>query len=392
MEQSYNKNKKKISLPGFRKGHAPRKVIEKYYGEGVFYEDAINAIFPEVYEKAVEETGIEPVEYPTIDIVQIGQGEPLILTAEVAVKPEAELGQYKGIEVEKKEYNVTDEDIDKFIEAEQQRNARWVTIEDRPIKEGDRIVFDYAGFVGDEQFEGGTAERQTLDIGSGTFIPGFEDQMVGISIGEEKEISVKFPDEYHAENLKGKDAIFKVKVHEIKEKELPALDDEFAKDISEFDTLDEYKADVRDKMQKNAEARAKSEMEDSLIQKVTENANVDIPQAMVDNELDYLIRDFEYRLRYNGLDLKSYMEMTNTSENDLREQYKEEAYNRVKSRLILEKVIEVESIDATDEDLEKQYDKLAEQYGRDVEEIKKSFADRVDYLKGDIKVQKAIDL
>ncbi len=391
MQKAYIKNRKHINIPGFRKGRAPRQIIERYYGEGIFYEDAINEACPKAYEEAVRESGIEPVDQPTIDIVQIGGGKSLIFTAEVTVKPEVELGQYKGIEINKVEYNVTDQDIDDQLQMIREQNARWVSVQDRPAKEGDLLTIDYKGYVDGEAFEGGTAENQTLEIGSQRFIPGFEEQLVGMNVGDEKEIQVTFPEEYHAENLKGKEATFEIKVHEIKEKELPELDDEFVKDISEFDTLEEYKANLRKTMEENAKQREKVEMENQLLEKVVENAKVDIPEVMVENEIDAMVRDMDFRMRYQGLDLQSYLDMINTSMEDFRAQFKNDAYNRVKLQLTLEQVIKEEKIEASDEDLEREYAKIAEQYKLDVDRVKNDYQGQEESLKRSLAVQKAVD-
>lgn len=391
MQKAYLKNRKHITIPGFRKGRAPRQIIERYYGEGIFYEDAINEACPKAYEEAVRESGIEPVDQPTIDIVQIGGGQNLIFTAEVTVKPEVELGQYKGIEINKVEYNVTDQDIDNQLEMIREQNARWVSVEDRPAKEGDLLTIDYKGYVDGEAFEGGTAEKQTLEIGSQRFIPGFEEQLVGMKVGDEKEIQVTFPEEYHAEDLKGKEATFEIKVHEIKEKELPELDDELVKDISEFDTLEEYKANLRKTMEENAKQREKIEMENQLLEKVVENAKVDIPEVMVENEIDAMVRDMDFRMRYQGLDLQTYLDMINTSMEDFRAQFKDDAYNRVKLQLTLEQIIKEEKIEATDEDLESEYERIAEQYKLDVERVKKDYQGQEEGLRRSLAVQKAVD-
>ena len=350
MQKSYIKNRKGITIPGFRKGKAPRKIIERYYGEAIFYEDAINEVFPKVYDEAVKETGIEPVAMPDVDIVQIGDGQQLILTADVDVKPEVQLGQYKGIEVEKVEYTVSDHDVEHQLEHIREDNARWINIEDRSIQNGDLVTLDYAGTIDGEAFDGGTAEKQTLEIGSGRFIPGFEEQLTGLSLEEEKDITVTFPEDYHAEELKGKEAVFHVKIHEIKEKELPALDDEFAKDVSEFSSLEEYKADLKRKLVESAEQNARSQMENQLLSKITENATVDIPDVMIENEIDSLVQDMEMRMRYSGLSLQNYLEMSNTSLEEFRAQYRDNAYNRVKTRLVLEAVTKAEDITVTDED------------------------------------------
>ncbi len=392
MEKSYLKNRKGISVPGFRKGRVPRKIIERYYGEAIFYEDAINDIFPEVYEAAIKETEIEPVDRPELDIIQIGSGQDLILTAEVDVKPEVKLGQYKGIEVEKAEYTVSDDEVEHQLEHILEDNARWVEVEDRAVENGDLVSLDYAGSVDGEAFPGGTAENYSLEIGSGHFIPGFEEQLVGMSIGEEKDITVTFPEEYHAEDLKGKEAVFHVKIHEIKEKELPELDDEFAKDISEFETLDEYKADLKQKLQKSADDNARTAMENQLIQKICDNAEVDIPQVMVENEVDNLVREMEFNLQYSGLNLERYLEMTNTSIEDFRAQFTDRAYNRVKTQLVLESVTKAENISVTEDDLEEEYARMAEQYGRDIEEIKKNFSTNVQYIEDTILAKKTVDM
>lgn len=391
IEKAYHKNKKNIAVPGFRKGKAPRKIIEHYYGEGIFYEDALNEACPEAYIKAVEETGIEPVDQPDIEIIQVGSGQNLIFNATVTVKPEVELGEYKGIEIEKVEYNVTDQDVEDRIEQVREQNARWISVEDGPAKEGDRLTIDFKGYINGEAFEGGSAENFALELGSGQFIPGFEEQLVGVKAGEEKEIKVTFPEDYHAEDLKGKEATFVVKVHDIKEKELPALDDDFAKDVSEFDTLDEYKADIKSSMERNAQEAAKAEMENKLIEKISENAKVDIPDVMVERQLDTMMRDFDFQLRFQGMDLERYVNIIGMSMDDFRAQYKDEAYNRVKNQLVIEKIIQVEKIEVTEEDFEKEYARLAEQYKQDVEQVKKRYEGREEGLRDSIQIQKAID-
>ena len=391
MDKSYLKNRKGISVPGFRKGRVPRKIIERHYGESIFYEDAINEVFPDAYDEAVREMSIEPVDKPVLDIIQVGNGQELIFTAEVIVKPEVELGQYKGIEVEIAEYNVTDDEVNHQLEHALENNARWISIEDRGVKNGDRVSLDYSGSIDGELFPGGTAEQQSLEIGSNQFIPGFEEQLVDMMPEEERDITVKFPEEYQAEELKGKDAVFHVKIHEIKEKELPDLDDEFAKDVSEFDSLDEYKADLKQKLQDNANEQSKTTMENDLVKKISENAKVEIPDVMVEKEIDGMIREMEYRLKYNGLDLEKYLKMTNTSLDDFRAQYRDDAYNRVKTQLVLEAITKAENITATEEDIEKKYVKLADQHKRDIEDIKKNFSNNLKYIEGGILVQKTID-
>lgn len=392
MQKSYLKNRKSISIPGFRKGKVPRKVMEQYFGESILYEDAINEVFPPAYDQAVKETGIEPVDRPELDIVQIGNGQDFIFTAEVTVKPEVELGQYKGLEVDRVEYIVTDEEVEERIKQTLEQNARWVSVEDRPVKTGDRVILDYSGSIDGELFEGGTAEKQNLEIGSGHFIPGFEEQMVGMELGEEKDLKVTFPEEYHAEELKGKEATFHVKLHEIKEKELPDLDDEFAKDVSEFDTLDEYRADIKQKLEKNAEERSNTELKNNLIDLAVNNAKVDIPDVMVDFELDNMLRDIDNQLRYNGLNIESYLKIANTSIDDFRAQYKDDAYNRVKTQLVIEAIGKAENIEVSEEDYEKQYELLAKQYNQEVETIKKSLQGGLEHLENSIIAEKTIEL
>lgn len=390
--KAYIKNVKKFNLPGFRKGKAPRKLIEKHYGEGIFYEDAINEVCPDAYEEAVKEHNLDPVDRPSIDIVDIESGKGIVFKAEVTVKPEVQLGQYKGIEVEKKEYNVTDEDVSKELETLRDKNARIIDVTDRPVKMGDNTIIDFKGFVDDKQFDGGTAENYKLEIGSGQFIPGFEEQLVGAPIGNEVDVNVTFPEDYRAEELAGKPAIFKVTVKEIKEKELLPLDDEFAKDVSEFDTLDELKEDIKKKKTEEAERMAKHEFEDSVIKKAVENAEVDIPQVMVDNQVESMIKDFDYQLRYQGLDLDSYMKYMNISHEELHQSYKETALDRVKTQLVLEAVTKAENISVSDEELEAEIVKTAEQYKQEPEKFKKSLRERdIEYIKDGLEVQKTID-
>ncbi len=392
IQKSYLKNRKKFNIPGFRKGKAPRKIIEMQYGEGVFYEDAINMALPEKYDKAVEDHNLEPVDRPDVDVEEIQKGKDLVFTADVTVKPEVKLGDYKGIEVEKIEYNVTDEDIDSEIEKMRDQNSRLVNIEDRPVQKDDTVTIDYKGFVGEEQFEGGTAENQNLVIGSDKFIPGFEEQLIGSNIGDEVNVNVTFPEEYHAENLAGKEAVFYVKIKEIKFKELPNLDDEFVKDVSEFDTLEELKNDTKEKMEVSAKEKTEKELKDKVLDKVVETVEVDIPQAMVDTEVENMLRDFDFQLRYQGLDLQKYLEFTNSKIEDLRKQMGEDAYNRVKTSLTLEAIGEKENIEAADEDLEKEFEKMAESHKTTVEKLKESFKEEnFGYIKNTIKVRKTID-
>jgi len=390
--KAYIKNVKKFNIPGFRKGKAPRKLIEKYYGEGVFYEDAINEVCPEAYNEAVKEHNLDPVDRPSIEIIDIESGKGIVFKAEVTVKPEVQLGEYKGIEVEKKEYNVTDEDVARELEILRNKNARIIDITDRPVKMGDITTIDFKGFVDGEQFEGGTAENYKLEIGSGQFIPGFEEQLVGATIGNEVDVNVTFPEDYRAEELAGKPALFKVTVKEIKEKELLPLDDEFAKDVSEFDTLDELKEDIKKKKTEEAERMAKNEYENNVIKKVVENAQVDIPEVMIDNQVESMINDFDYQLRYQGLDLQTYMKYMNISYEEIKESYKETAKDRVKTQLVLEAITKAENIEVTEEELQEEIEKTAKQYNQDVEKFKKSLRERdIEYIKEGLEVQKTID-
>ncbi len=392
LEKSYRKNVKQIALPGFRKGKAPRKLIEKYYGEAVFYEDAVNFVCPDAYEFAVKEAGISPVDRPEIDIEEIGNGKDLVLTAVVTVKPEVELGEYKGVKAEKKVYETKDEDIETRINADAEKNARMITIEDRAVEKGDITVIDFEGFVDGVAFEGGKGTDHTLEIGSGQFIPGFEDQLVGAKLNEETEINVKFPEEYHAEELKGKDATFKVTVKEIKVKELPALDDDFAKDVSEFDTFEEYKANIKADLDKSNEARTKGEFENSVVEVVTENATVDIPQCMIDNRIEDMIKDFGYRLSSQGMSLEQYMQFTGSTMDTFKEQFKDQAAAQVKSNLVLEKIAEVEGLEVSDEDLEEELKKMAEMYGMELDKVKTLIGENEqEVMKEDLKIRKAVE-
>jgi len=390
--KSYLKNVKKFNIAGFRKGKAPRKIIERHYGEAVFYEDAINIICPDAYDEAVKEHNLEPVDRPDIDIVDIESGKGLVFKAAVTVKPEVALGQYKGIEAEKKEYNVTDEEVDKEIETIREKNARLIDISDRPVKNGDITIIDFKGFVEDKQFAGGTSENYSLEVGSGQFIPGFEEQLVGAELGKEIDVNVQFPKEYNSEELAGKPALFKVTVKEIKEKQLAELDDEFAKDVSEFDTLDELKEDIRKKKEEQYKRLEKQQYEDEVINKAVENATVDIPEVMVDAQVRIMLRDFDYQLRYQGLNLEAYLKYMNMDIEKLKESYRDTAKSRVKSQLVLEKVAEVEGIAAAEEDLNAEIEKTAKHYNQDLEKFKKTLKeDEITYIKDGIVIQKAID-
>jgi len=393
LKKAYQKNKNRFLVPGFRKGKAPMYLIERNYGEGVFYEDAFNIICPEAYEKALKDNNIEPVSRPELDIDQIGKGKDLIFTAKVTVKPEVILGEYKGFKIEKESVNITEEDVQKELERIQDRNARLVAVENRPVKDKDTVNIDYKGFINGEPFEGGEAKGYTLVIGSGTFIPGFEEQLIGAEKGKEIEINVKFPDEYHNEEVKGKEAMFKVVVNEIKEKELPAIDDEFAQDVSEFDTLEEYKASIKERLFKEAEEAAEKKYENDVIEKAVENAEIDIPEVMIENQLDSILNRLDMTLRYQGLDLEGYVKMIGTDMESLRNNYRERAVKDVKTQLTLEKISNVENIVATDEEVEAEISKTAEKYNQSVEDFKKHLQnDDIEYIKETVIINKTIEL
>ena len=392
VQKAYKKNVKKINMPGFRKGKAPRIIIEKAYGKEVFYEDAINFVLPDAYDKAVEENGISPVAQPEVDLKseKIEPDREIIFTAKVVVKPEFELGEYKGVKAEKAVYETTDENVNEEIEKLRERNSRLVPVEDRAVQADDIANIDFEGFVDDVAFEGGKGENFDLTIGSGQFIPGFEDQLLGKNVGDDVEVKVTFPEEYHAEDLAGKDAVFKVKINSLKVKELPEADDDFAMDVSEFDTLDEYKADIKAKLEKANEDKAKHETEQNVIDAVCANTEIDIPDEMIDSQIDSMIRDMDMQMRYQGIDLNTYMQYTGQTMDTIREQYKPEAEKRVKTTLVLEKVSEVEKIEPTDEDVENEYQKISEENGMKIDDIKKYIKE--DDVKARIKAEKAINL
>jgi trigger factor len=373
LKKSYNKNASKFNVPGFRKGKVPMHMIEKYYGEGVFYEDAVNALIDETYPEALNESGITPVDYPEIDVTQIGKEVDFTYTAKVSVKPEVELGQYKGIEATKIEYPVTDEEIEAQLNSMREKNGRIVTKEEGTVENGDIAVIDFEGFVDGVAFEGGKGENYDLTIGSGSFIPGFEDQLIGAKSGESVDVNVSFPEDYQAEELKGKPALFKVTVKEIKFKELPELDDEFVKEVSEFDTLDELKADLRKKQEEANNLKAKKDYEEEIVKKAVEAAEVEIPQAMVDREIDFMLKDLDYRLQYQGLGLDKYIEIMGITKDKLKEDYKEIAATRVKTNLVLEAIAKAENIDVTDEEIENRAEEIAKMYGtKDIDNMKQT--------------------
>jgi trigger factor len=392
MQTAFKKNSHRFSIPGFRKGKAPRYMVEKFYGEQVLYEDAINAVCPEAYDKVVEENDLHPVDRPEIDIKQIGKGKKLIFTAKVTVKPEVELGEYKGVEVKKASAEVTDEDFEKELAAIADKNSRIVSVDDRPVASGDTAVIDFEGFIDGVPFEGGKGNDYSLVIGSGTFIPGFEDQLIGVAIGEEKDVNVTFPEDYSKSDLAGKPAVFKVKVKEIKVKELPTLDDEFAKDVSEFDTLEEYKADLRKKLVERAEHKAHHEDEDNVVKKVVENAKVDIPQVMIDKQIDNIVYDFSLRLQYQGLDLNNYLEIMGTDMDNFRKSFANRAEQEVKTHLVIEKIGIVESIVPSDEDVNEEIKRLAENYKQTEEELRQHLRpDDIEYIRSNLVANRTVD-
>ena len=390
LQKAYLKQNKRITIPGFRKGKAPRAFVEKYYGEQVFYEDAVNALYPDALDAAIHEAELEVIEDKIVlDVKEIGK-QGFTFTAAVTTKPEVSIDGYKGIEVTKKSDEVTDEDVDAEVKKVQERNSRLVSVEDRPSENGDTVVIDFEGFVDGVPFEGGKSEGYSIELGSKQFIPGFEEQLVGHNVEDSFDITVTFPEDYQAEELKGKEAVFKIKLHDIKKKELPEIDDEFVKDVSEFDTLDAYKADLKDKLQKNKTKEVENDVENQIIDKLVELVQADIPEAMYRNRINEDIREFGYRLQSQGLDLDTYMKYTGMDMDGFREGFRPQAERQVKIRLALEKIAELENIIPTAEDLEGQYNKLAESYKMDVEKVKDLIPEAD--LSRDIKVEKAIGL
>ncbi|WP_337460920.1 trigger factor [Jutongia sp.] len=393
LDKAYKKNKNKISLPGFRKGKAPRAMIEKMYGTGVFYEDAANDLIPGAYESAAKESELEIVAQPSIDVTQIEKGKPFIFTATVAVKPEVTLGDYKGIEVEKKTAEVTDEELQAEIDKVRESNSRMITVEDRAVQDGDITTIDFEGFVDGEPFEGGKGENYPLTIGSHSFIDNFEEQLIGKNIGEETEVNVTFPEQYQAEELQGKPAVFKVTIKEIKVKELPELDDDFAQDVSEFDTVDEYKEDLKKKLLENKEAALKREKEEDVVGKIIENATMEIPDPMVDTQVRQMVQEFSQRIQSQGLSLQQYMQFTGMTPESLTNELQPQALKRIQSRLVLEAVVAAENIETSDEDLEKELEKMAEMYQMEADKLKELVGEEEKkQIALDLAVQKAVEL
>lgn len=393
LNAAYNKNKNKISVPGFRKGKAPRKMIEQLYGSQIFFEDAANEIIPDAYADAAKESGLDIVSQPKVSIEQLEAGKPFIFAAEVAVRPEVELGEYKGVEVTKADAEVTDADVEEELKKVQDQNSRTVSVENRAVKDGDMTVIDFEGFIDGEAFEGGKGENYPLTIGSHSFIDTFEEQMIGMNIGEEKELNVTFPEDYHAENLKGKPATFKVTVKEIKEKQLPELDDDFAQDVSDFDTLAEYKDDLKKKIAERKESEAKAKKESEAIEKVVEAAKMDIPQAMIDTQVNRMLEDFAMRLQQQGLSVEQYFQYTGMTADKIMEEMKPEAVKRIKNSLVLEAVAKAENIEVSEEEFEAELQKMADMYKMEIEKIKEFMQDaEAKQMKDDIAIQKAVEL
>ncbi len=392
IDAAYERVKGKYSMPGFRKGKVPKKVLESAYGAGVFYEEAINIAFPKYYEEVLDkEPSIEAVARPDIDIKDISE-KGISMIAEVAVKPEVKLGEYKGITFKKVEYNVKEADVKDELKRLQERNSRTVDVTDRAVESGDTVTIDYSGSVDGVKFEGGTAEKQPLTIGSNTFIPGFEDQIIGMKIGEERDITVKFPEDYHAENLKGKDSVFHIVLHEIKAKELPELTDEFIKDAVGAESLDAYKKEIKERLKKQNKDRAEREIEDEIVKKVTANAEVVIPEALIDNQIDQMVNEMSYRLSYQGLKLEDYLKYVGKTMEEYRKGYYDQAKDLVKSQLVIGKIIEEEKIDATEDDVTAKIEEMAKAQGKKAPDLKKDMAARqLDYIKNEIIVKKLFD-
>lgn len=390
--KAYNKKKNQFNIPGFRKGKVPQKLIEKEYGVEIFYEDAANILIPDAYAEEMKDCDLEIVSRPEIDVVQLEKGKPFIFTAELAVKPEVTLGDYKGLDVPKTRVTVKKEEVEEELKRTQEQNAREITIEDRPVKDGDILTIDYSGSVDGEKFEGGTAQDQTLIIGSGAFIPGFEEQLIGKELNEETEINVTFPEEYHAADLAGKEAVFEVKIKAIKEKELPELDDEFASEVSEFETLDEYKADIKEKIRERKKEEAKTERENKLLDLAVENAQMDIPDAMVEEQVQQMTEEFAQRLSYQGLSMEQYLQFSGMDAQKFADDMKPQAVKRIETRLVLEAIVKAENIEVSEEEYKAEVEKMAAMYQMETEQLEKLIQDaQKEQMMDDIAVQKAVD-
>lgn len=391
LQSAYMKQKNKISLPGFRKGKVPRQMIEKMYGAEIFYDDAANALIPKAYADAYDECELDIVSRPEIDVVQIEKGKDFIFTATVATKPEVTLGEYKGLEVDKVSTRVTQKEVDAKIQEEAEKNARTITVEDRVVQDGDEVVLDFEGFVDGVAFEGGKGENYPLTIGSGSFIPGFEEQLVGAEAEKEVEVKVTFPEDYHAEDLKGKEAVFKCTVHEIKAKELPEIDDEFAAEVSEFDTLEEYKADVKAKIKEQKAAEGKAKQEDQVVEQAVKNATYELPEAMVETQAEQMANDFAQRMQSQGLTMEQYFQFTGTTAEQMMEDLKPQAVKRIETRLVLEAIAKAENIEISDEKLDEEIGKMAEAYKMEADKLKEFMGENEKkQMKEDMAVQEAI--
>lgn len=393
LESAYQKQKSKISIPGFRKGKVPRAMIEKMYGVGIFYEDAANELMQQTYPSAIDESGEDIVSRPSVDIVQIEKGKPFIYTAEVAVRPEVKLGQYKGVAVTKADIDVTEAEVDEALEKERKNNARTINVTDRPVAGGDTAVIDFEGFVDGVAFEGGKGENYKLEIGSHSFIDTFEDQLIGKNAGDDVEVNVTFPEDYQAAELAGKPALFKVKIHEIEAKELPELDDEFAQDVSEYETLSEYKDSVKKGLQEQKENEAKRAKEDEALRSIIEASEMDIPDVMIETQCDAMMDEFVQRISWSGLTLEQYLQFSGATVDGLREQMRPEALSRIQSSLVLEQIAKEEKIEASEEEMDAEIKKMAERYGMEADKLKENMGEaEKDSVKRDLKITKAIDL
>lgn len=393
INEAYKKNKSRFNIPGFRKGKVSKSIIEKYYTEAVFYDDAVNYVLPEAYDAAVKEAELDVVAKPEVDVEEIKKGEPVVFTALVTTKPEVKLGKYKGIEIDKIENNVTDEDVDKELEATRARNARAISVEDRPVQNGDIATIDFEGFCDDVPFEGGKGENYDLEIGSGSFIPGFEEQLIGAELNKEVDVNVTFPEEYHAAELAGKPALFKVTVKGIKYKELPELDDDFASEVSEFETLAEYKDSIKKKLEEQAEKKTKEETENAVIEKACEACEVEIPSAMIETQIDRMVNGFAQRLQYQGLNLETYLQYIGGTAESLRESFKEQAEKQCKVSLVIEAIAKAEGIEALNEEIEDKIAEMSKLYNMEIDKLKEVLRDEdKESIEHDIKMSKAIDM
>ena len=388
----YRQQKSRFAVDGFRKGKAPRSIIEKRYGEGIFYEDAINNLFQMNYPQAVSELELNVIDSPVVDFSELKKGEPFTMTIEVACYPEIEVKDYKGVEINKVNLDVTDDDVENAIKSLARRNSRMVTVEDRPAQDGDMVLIDYEGWANGEQFEGGTAERYPLKLGSNTFIPGFEEQLVGVSTGEEKDVVVTFPEDYHEKSLAGAEATFKCKLHEIKYEEMPEIDDEFVKDVSEFDTLDELKTSEREKLEKQNKETAEQTMKNSAIEKVYEANDIDIPDVMVETEVDSMMSEFDQQLRSQGMDMDSYLKYMGENSDAFKEQLKDDAFKRVKTRMIVRAIADQEGFEVSEEEIDAELASMAQQYDLEADSLKEMLGqENINMISGDLRIKKAID-